>query len=180
MTFRAGRIEAIPANSIPYYPRTQPLEEFREPDSIEFREPVDLAKALESSRALAASANAPVRAGALLSETRILRKIGRINDALNALTELVWINGKAHKVNLDLGVLPTMSVNPNGRQIAFSQSYLPGRPGATIRVIENFLPDHKKAATRYDPLRNADLDIKTGYNLDRFTGFLTKWVPLRK
>ena len=82
-----------PSQRIPYYPVAQALKEmpadpFQELESNEFREPVHLDKALEMSRTLAASSEPAVRAGALLRESRILRKLGQTRDALAALGDL--------------------------------------------------------------------------------------------
>ena len=92
----SDRIDAVPSQRIPYYPVAQALKEmpsdpFQELESNEFREPVHLDKALEMSRALAASSDPAVRAGALLREARILRKLGQTREALAALGDLSTI-----------------------------------------------------------------------------------------
>jgi signal transduction histidine kinase len=93
VVLRTDRIEAVPSQRIPYYPFAQSLKEmpsepFQELESNEFREPVHLDKALQMGRILAASSDPAVRAGALLREARILRKMGQIKDALAALGDL--------------------------------------------------------------------------------------------
>ena len=87
------RIEAIPAGRLPYYPvsralKEAPVEPFQELESNEFREPVHLEKALDLSRQIAASNDVAVRAGALLRQGRILRKMGRPAQALSAYENL--------------------------------------------------------------------------------------------
>ena len=93
IVLQSDRIEAVPPQRIPYYPFAQPLKEmpsepFQELESNEFREPVHLDKALDMSRTLSASNDAAVRAGALLRQARILRKMGRTQDALAVLGDL--------------------------------------------------------------------------------------------
>jgi signal transduction histidine kinase len=92
----SDRIDAVPPQRIPYYPVAQALKEmpsdpFQELESNEFREPVNLDKALQMSRTLAASSDPAVRAGALLREARILRRMGHIKDALAVLGDLSQI-----------------------------------------------------------------------------------------
>ena len=96
VVLHSDRIDAVPAQRIPYYPVAQALKEmpsepFQELESNEFREPVHLDQALKMSRALAASSDPAVRAGALLREARILRKLGQTRDALAALGDLSTI-----------------------------------------------------------------------------------------
>ena len=97
VTFRAGRLEAVPFGRIPYFPRAMKMEEapsepFRDLESEEFREPPDLEKALTLSRALAKHSSTAIRAGALLREARILRAMGRREEALVAYTALSKIS----------------------------------------------------------------------------------------
>ena len=93
IVLHSDRIEAVPRERIPYYPVAQSLKEmpsepFQELESNEFRAPIHLDNALAMSRKLAASNDAAVRAGALLREARILRKMGRTNEALDVLSNL--------------------------------------------------------------------------------------------
>jgi signal transduction histidine kinase len=94
VVFRADRIEAVPPNRIPYYPLTQKLKEapsepFEELESLEFRQPQpDFDRALEMSRALAGSRDPAIRAGALLRQGRIQRKMGKVSAALATYTRL--------------------------------------------------------------------------------------------
>jgi signal transduction histidine kinase len=85
VVFRADRISAFPPERIPYYPQTRRLKEapsrpFEELESFEFRQDFD--RALEISRDLAGSPDASIRAGALLRQGRIQRKMGNISAAL--------------------------------------------------------------------------------------------------
>jgi signal transduction histidine kinase len=91
--FQADRIEAIPVGRIPHYPvaralKEAPVEPFQELESNEFREPVHLDKALDLGRQMAATKDAAVRAGALLRQGRILRKMGRPAQALAVYEDL--------------------------------------------------------------------------------------------
>jgi len=99
VVLQAGRIEASPPGRLPYYPagpslKEPPAEHFAELESQEFREQ-DLNKALETSRRLAGSNNLLIRAGALLREARILRKMGRPDEALEAYQRLGAITAVA-------------------------------------------------------------------------------------
>jgi len=104
VVFEPDRIESYPAGSIPFYPAAQQLREvsaepFQQLETYEFRNPIDLEKALDISSQLAGSRDEAMRAGALLREARILRKMGRTNDALQAFEKLsriesVSINGE--------------------------------------------------------------------------------------
>jgi signal transduction histidine kinase len=96
VALQTERINVFPPERIPYYPFAQQLKEipsepFVELESNEFREPVHLDKALEISRTLAASKDSPIRAGALLREARILRKMGKTNEALAVFADLSHI-----------------------------------------------------------------------------------------
>jgi len=97
VVFRPDRIEVVPPQGIPYYRQPErltelPAEQFQELESQEFHEPPNFDKALEISRNLAASNHAPIRAGALLHQARILRKMGRVKEALTAFSELARIS----------------------------------------------------------------------------------------
>lgn len=95
-------VRPTPASALPFCPVVPKLKEppaapFREADSAEF-EGEDLPKALAISRRLAVSSDRAVRAGALLRQARILRKMGRTAEALPTYTALatvkdVGING---------------------------------------------------------------------------------------
>jgi len=97
-----GEARPTPASALAYYPvapelREPPPAPFAELEAAEF-EAQDLKRALEMSRRLAASADPPVRVGALVRQARILRKMGRAADALPAYGTLgtvtaVAING---------------------------------------------------------------------------------------
>jgi len=76
----------VPSSALAYYPvvprmKEPPAAPFGELEAVEFKAQ-DLPKALELSRRLAGSADPLVRAGALLRQARILRKMGRAADAL--------------------------------------------------------------------------------------------------
>ena len=151
----SDRIDAVPSQRIPYYPVAQALKEmpadpFQELESNEFREPVHLDKALEMSRTLAASSDPAVRAGALLRESRILRKLGQTRDALAALGDL----GTIASISIDREPSDLLarrtgrrtwqspggtstSFHPDGRQVAFVRG---ARPQPEIWALENFLP----------------------------------------
>ena len=93
---------AVPSSALAYYPIAPTLKEpaaapFGELETIEFKTQ-DLPKALELSARLAASTDPLVRAGALLRQARILRKMGRPADALSiygtlATLTTISING---------------------------------------------------------------------------------------
>jgi two-component system phosphate regulon sensor histidine kinase PhoR len=87
-----NEVRALPASSLAYYPVVPGMQEppaaaFRELEAVEF-EAQDLPKALELSRRLARSTAPLVRAGALLREARLLRKVGRSADALAVYSAL--------------------------------------------------------------------------------------------
>jgi two-component system phosphate regulon sensor histidine kinase PhoR len=89
---RANRVQARPSGRLPYYPLAQslkeaPAEPFRELESQEFRTQ-NLASALELSRKLAASPDVSLQPGALLRQARILRKMGRHEEALQVYKTL--------------------------------------------------------------------------------------------
>jgi two-component system phosphate regulon sensor histidine kinase PhoR len=79
-------VRAVPPAALAYSPviprmKEPPTTPFGELEAAEFKAQ-DLAKALEVSRSLAGSTDPAVRAGALLRQARILRKMGRSADAL--------------------------------------------------------------------------------------------------
>jgi len=94
VVFRADRIDAFPADRIPYYPQARALKEapsipFEELESFEFRQArPDYDRALAISREFARSPDPSIRAGALLREGRIQRKIGNVGAALTAYAAL--------------------------------------------------------------------------------------------
>jgi len=93
VVLRHDRIEAVPAGRIAFFPVARRLREaaadpFIEADVNEFQDPVNLEHALSIATKRATSDDAAVRAGALLRRGRILRKSGRIKEALEALDEL--------------------------------------------------------------------------------------------
>jgi signal transduction histidine kinase len=100
LTRDAVRID--PPTSVAYWPtadmlRDMPAAPFREADAAEF-ERHELVRALDIVRRLAGSSDAAVRAGALVRQGRLLRKLGRINESLTTYSELgnitsVAING---------------------------------------------------------------------------------------
>ena len=92
-------VRPTPASALVYYPVVPPLPEppaapFAELEAAEFTVQ-DLPKALEISRRLAASADPPVRVGALVRQARILRKMGRTADALPVYAALATVTGVA-------------------------------------------------------------------------------------
>lgn len=92
VVFRSGSVQASPAARIPYYPvaqkfREPPAEPFADLEREEFRTQ-NLEAALASSRKLAATPDLPMRAGALLRQARILRKLNRPDAALEAYAAL--------------------------------------------------------------------------------------------
>lgn len=89
---RAGLLQATPPGRLAYFPfaatlKEVPAEPFRELESREFKSQ-DLAQALEYSRKLAAAPDTILQAGALLRQARILRKLGRPNEALSVYRTL--------------------------------------------------------------------------------------------
>jgi hypothetical protein len=79
-------VRADPPSALAYSPviprmKEPPTAPFGELEAAEFKAQ-DLPKALEVSRSLAGSTDPAVRAGALLRQARILRKMGRPADAL--------------------------------------------------------------------------------------------------
>lgn len=94
VVFHADRIEVVPPDRIPYYPQARRLQEspsepFEELESFEFRQPTpDFDSALALSRELAGSRDPAIRAGALLRQGRIQRKMGHVSAALAAYARL--------------------------------------------------------------------------------------------
>jgi len=94
-----GDVRATPSSALAYYPvaprlREPPAAPFTEIEGAEFKEQA-LPKALEISRKLAGSADPAVRAGALVRQARILRKVGRTADALPVYSALATVTGVA-------------------------------------------------------------------------------------
>jgi len=88
-------IEAIPPNRLLYYPvappaKAPPGQPFREAEDYEFRQQ-DTERAAGAYRALCSSADAAVRAGALLRLARVSRRAGRRPEALDAYQALARI-----------------------------------------------------------------------------------------
>jgi two-component system phosphate regulon sensor histidine kinase PhoR len=89
-------VRPTPASALPFYPVVPKLKEppaapFRDAEAAEF-EGEDLPKALAINRRLAASADRAVRAGALLRQARILRKMSRTADALPVYSALAGVD----------------------------------------------------------------------------------------
>ena len=98
-----GAVEARPPGGLLFYPAIPGGEGasagiFSQGEELEFRRN-DAAGAAELFRALARSANAEVRAGALLRLGRNLRKTGRHREALQVYGELVRL-GPVHVLGL--------------------------------------------------------------------------------
>ena len=99
VTFRPERIDVSPPGRLPYYPIAPSLKEspdapFAEMEAEEFKEQ-NLDRALEIGRKIAGTSDVSLRAGALLRLARILRKMGRPNDALEAYKNLSQIRSVA-------------------------------------------------------------------------------------
>jgi len=110
---RAGRIDALPAARMPYYPdapgaKEPPAAPFEALEALEFRKQ-DLGGALEIARKLSASADPLVRAGALLRQARLLRKMQRADEALEVYRKLGEITAAA------IGGMPADLVALRGR-----------------------------------------------------------------
>jgi hypothetical protein len=94
----ANHFGVLPPGRLPYLPEVPALQE---PPSQPFLEleaqesQGNFAKALEMALALAASPDPPLRAGALVREARLLRKLSRPNDALAAYQRLSEIRSVA-------------------------------------------------------------------------------------
>src|SRR5262245_34308982 len=92
----------VPAHAVAYWPiptklETIPETPFKEADAAEFLSQ-DPGVALALNRGLRRSGSGAVRAGALVREARILRKMGRLTESLNtyellAAIDAVAING---------------------------------------------------------------------------------------
>jgi signal transduction histidine kinase len=92
-----GDVRPTPSSALAYYPvvprlREPPAAHFTEIEVAEFQAQA-LPKALEISRKLAGSADPAVRAGALVRQARILRKLGRTADALPVYGRLATVTG---------------------------------------------------------------------------------------
>lgn len=92
-----GSMEVHPSGRLPYLVKAAALKEasetpFAEMESYEFSQH-NLEMALEISRRLAGSQDMAVRAGALVREGRILRKLGRVDEALEAYRRLGGVQG---------------------------------------------------------------------------------------
>ncbi len=116
---RAGRIDVVPAGRAPYYPdapgaKEPPAAPFEALETLEFRQQ-DLGGALEIARKLSASADPLVRAGALLRQARLLRKMGRPDEALEAYRKLGAIATAA------IGGMPADLVALRGRCTALEE-----------------------------------------------------------
>lgn len=88
VVFRDGHSESVPLGAIPFLPVAGSLKEipevpFTEIESYEFTQQ-NLTKALELSHRMVSSGKADVRAGALLREARLLRKLGRTEEAFES------------------------------------------------------------------------------------------------
>lgn len=92
-----GGLRLEPASSVAWTPAPARLSEpgdeaFRIAEEAEFQSG-DLASALALSRRLSAHRDPAIRAGALLRESRVLRKMGRPADAVQALARLAAVPG---------------------------------------------------------------------------------------
>ncbi|MBK7931231.1 MAG: hypothetical protein IPJ98_28245 [Bryobacterales bacterium] len=99
LIIRGQSVSAFPAGRLPFLPSTPPLEEipegaFAEAESFEFAKQ-DLTEALRRYSGMAASRSPGIRAGALLREARVLRKLGRGTEALAANQRLAEVRGIA-------------------------------------------------------------------------------------
>ena len=114
-----GRIDAVPAGRVLYFPEGEDAKEppaapFETLEALEFRKQ-DLMGALAISRQLAASSDPLVRAGSLLRQARLLRKMKRPDDALEAYGKLAGIPGVA------IGGMPADLVALRGRCTVFEE-----------------------------------------------------------
>jgi two-component system phosphate regulon sensor histidine kinase PhoR len=90
-----ANVQVNPPEAMAYWPTNPALEAipespFREADAAEL-ERQDLARALAINRELFTSSNDGIRAGAQMRQGRILRKMNRVDDALDAYTALARI-----------------------------------------------------------------------------------------
>lgn len=97
LAIRGESVHASPPGRLPYLPATAALKEipespFTETESIEFARQ-DLPEALRRYASLAGAQDPGLRAGALLRQARVLRKLGRGQDALAANDRLAGIHG---------------------------------------------------------------------------------------
>ena len=93
------RLSAMPANRLLYHPVASPGLEgppavFAEGEAAEFLQP-ELEPALELYQRLADSPNPAIRAGALLREARVLRKMGQANRSRAIFRRLAGMPGTA-------------------------------------------------------------------------------------
>src|SRR6516225_1230253 len=93
------RLSAMPANRLLYHPIASPGLEgppaaFAEGEAAEFLQP-ELEPALELYQRLADSPNPAIRAGALLREARVLRKMGQANRSRAIFRRLAGMPGTA-------------------------------------------------------------------------------------
>ena len=110
---RGGRIDAVPAGRVPYYAdetgaREPPAWPFEALEALEFRKQ-DFTGALEISHRLAASGDPLIRAGALLRQARLLRKMKRPDEALDAYRRMSTLKAAA------IGGMPADLVALRGR-----------------------------------------------------------------
>jgi signal transduction histidine kinase len=92
LSFRDNSITATPAGRLLYYPSPPPAPEakpgvFAEAEAFEFLQ-TQPAKALDLYRRLAETDSAVIRAGALLREARVLRRLKRLEESQAAYAEL--------------------------------------------------------------------------------------------
>jgi signal transduction histidine kinase len=92
LSFQGDSITAQPPHRLLYYPSSLPLTEakpavFADAESFEFLQ-AQPAKALELYRRLAEADSTPVRAGALLREARVLRRMERWEESKAVYAEL--------------------------------------------------------------------------------------------
>jgi two-component system phosphate regulon sensor histidine kinase PhoR len=100
IVFSPDRILAIPPGRLPYFPagltlKEPPAKPFLELEAQEYVAQ-NLARALEMATTLAASPNPELRAGALLRRARLLRKLNRPGEALQAYELLSRISAVAN------------------------------------------------------------------------------------
>jgi len=92
-------VRVEPATAAAWHPNPRRLPEpraaaFVEPEAAEFQT-AELDKALALNRRLAAQPDPATRAGGLLRQARVLRKMGRIPEAEAALRQLIAVSGVA-------------------------------------------------------------------------------------
>lgn len=99
LIIRGQSVAASPAGRLPYLPAATPMGEiperaFAEAESMEFGRQ-DLPGALQLYASLTGVRDTGVRAGALLRKARVLRRLGRGDEALAANSRLAEISGMA-------------------------------------------------------------------------------------